>query len=180
MKLFLLVMVFATSLLLGIHKSQASLAKPGCQETCGNVTIPYPFGIGAGCYLHKSFEVFCSGSSQDHVLLWFTNNQEFPILEFCTDLVRVIDESTMMCAYKYTSFGAPLILDQNFFFSQDRNLYVAVGCNISTSLMVGLLGVSECESLCNETLPNHIGSAISCTGLNGCCQLSIPKNSNII
>ncbi|KAL0396743.1 UNVERIFIED_CONTAM: Wall-associated receptor kinase-like 8 [Sesamum calycinum] len=32
-----------------------SLAKRGCQDTCGNVTIPYPFGIGSQCYANSSF-----------------------------------------------------------------------------------------------------------------------------
>ncbi|KAL0380836.1 UNVERIFIED_CONTAM: Wall-associated receptor kinase-like 8, partial [Sesamum angustifolium] len=40
-----------------------SLAKPGCQETCGNVTIPYPFGIGSQCYLKSSFAVICENST---------------------------------------------------------------------------------------------------------------------
>ncbi|PWA58099.1 wall-associated receptor kinase-like 8 [Artemisia annua] len=60
----------------------ASKAKPGCQERCSNITIPYPYGIGPGCYMDKPFEVFCNASSQDLVpALRFVNNHEFSILE---------------------------------------------------------------------------------------------------
>ncbi|KAM7489445.1 hypothetical protein LguiB_026929 [Lonicera macranthoides] len=41
-------------------------AKPGCQRQCGNVVIPYPFGIGLGshCSIPNSpnFEINCDTS----------------------------------------------------------------------------------------------------------------------
>lgn len=39
------------------------LAKPGCLDKCGNVSIPYPFGIGdKGCF-REGLEVRCSPDS---------------------------------------------------------------------------------------------------------------------
>ncbi|KAL2486604.1 GUB WAK bind domain-containing protein [Abeliophyllum distichum] len=38
--------------------------KPGCQSRCGNLEIPYPFGIGSNCSmnLHPYFNISCNTS----------------------------------------------------------------------------------------------------------------------
>uniref|UniRef100_M1DBU5 ATP binding protein n=1 Tax=Solanum tuberosum TaxID=4113 RepID=M1DBU5_SOLTU len=42
-----------------------NMAKPGCQTKCGNLSVPYPFGIGidAGCSIHPIFDIRCNTSS---------------------------------------------------------------------------------------------------------------------
>nr|TKS03576.1 hypothetical protein D5086_0000155730 [Populus alba] len=39
-----------------------SLAKPNCRAFCGEIIIPFPFGIGPGCYSHKWLEIVCNGT----------------------------------------------------------------------------------------------------------------------
>ncbi|GKV49560.1 hypothetical protein SLEP1_g56302 [Rubroshorea leprosula] len=56
--------IFAFLVLLMIESAAGqALVKPGCPESCGNVSIPYPFGIGTGCYMSKGFELYCDNHS---------------------------------------------------------------------------------------------------------------------
>ncbi|KAL0426226.1 UNVERIFIED_CONTAM: Wall-associated receptor kinase [Sesamum latifolium] len=41
-----------------------NITKPGCQSKCGNLTVPYPFGIGldSGCSIDPVFDIDCNTS----------------------------------------------------------------------------------------------------------------------
>jgi hypothetical protein len=40
----------------------AVIARPGCQVHQGNVFIPFPLRIGAGCYEDEWFEIICENT----------------------------------------------------------------------------------------------------------------------
>ncbi|KAL0430225.1 UNVERIFIED_CONTAM: Wall-associated receptor kinase-like 8 [Sesamum radiatum] len=83
-----------------------SLAKRGCQETCGNVTIPYPFGIGSQCYLKSSFAVICENSTNPARL--FLSSMQLEILNMS------LYEIQSGCANKTTTNGGCMaICDDN-------------------------------------------------------------------
>ncbi|KAK2976036.1 hypothetical protein RJ640_029909, partial [Escallonia rubra] len=58
-------LVLGTMLFLWLTKASAepvSLVKPNCQDKCGNITIPYPFGIGTNCSANETFMITCNTS----------------------------------------------------------------------------------------------------------------------
>ncbi|KAK7837514.1 wall-associated receptor kinase-like 8 [Quercus suber] len=61
-----------TFLLLLTHelaKATPPIAKPSCRSSCGNLSIPYPFGIEPDYYMDPWFEIYCEISSDESTTL---------------------------------------------------------------------------------------------------------------
>lgn len=41
----------------------SSIAKERCLDRCGELPIPFPFGVGPNCYLEPSFDITCNTST---------------------------------------------------------------------------------------------------------------------
>jgi hypothetical protein len=195
----LLLIVAVTVLILqyssatGDGAGNINIAKPGCQDKCGNISIPYPFGIGHGCFLREGFEVNC----QDDIALLNTTyiGPDFdivlPLLEINLTLgeARVQNFIARTCTMD-DEFGPVmstlLPVGQSFVVSRTKNVFIAVGCstialikgyvgttNIKGDILhVNSLPVSVCGSFCQE---DTIDNSTECFG-RGCCQSPIPRN----
>ncbi|ONK79613.1 uncharacterized protein A4U43_C01F8150 [Asparagus officinalis] len=56
------ILVLLQLLLVGATANAAAstnISLPGCKDSCGDISIPYPFGIGAGCFRDEGFEIQC-------------------------------------------------------------------------------------------------------------------------
>ncbi|XP_031102378.1 wall-associated receptor kinase 2-like [Ipomoea triloba] len=74
-------------------RSNAPIARPGCPTQCGNLTVPYPFGIvdpsggfggtetGSQCALDPGFQIFCDTTSSGQALPIFIGWNGLGLLE---------------------------------------------------------------------------------------------------
>ncbi|KAI3869920.1 hypothetical protein MKW92_035795 [Papaver armeniacum] len=157
-------------------------AKPGCQSKCGNVTIPYPFGIGSECSLQiheedpkQLYDIECNTSYDPPKPFTSIGNHE--VLSISGTEVRIkntdisaecYNEETGEAVISQTS--SPLNLNDTLFtISYAKNRFVAVGCDTRT------VSYSNMENACSTRCGSREDVVEgSCTG-HGCCQGYIQK-----
>ncbi|XP_008229712.2 PREDICTED: wall-associated receptor kinase-like 1 [Prunus mume] len=156
--------------------SEASLAKPNCLSQCGNITqIPYPFGIGAGCYLDDWFQIICDNSASPPKA--FLNRTGLEVLEISLGGTLTVTSAITFsnCNNKKSDRQAPNVFGSPFVYSQS-NRFTSIGCEVIALMSDFGKPLAGCYSICDNTA--HSSSTIfpnnSCSGLH-CCQTTILK-----
>ncbi|XP_010063911.2 putative wall-associated receptor kinase-like 16 [Eucalyptus grandis] len=164
------------------HMTEAvdSMTKPECRSTCGNLSIPYPFGSSDNCRIDPpSFRVVCDDSTDPPIPYMNRRDGDLQILDVSLEdhEIRVNVSTSQVC---YDSSGnrksisyADLFL-AIFPISSAKNKFTAVGCDTSAFAQNRSGKISfGCTSSCGDVSDVSNGS---CSGV-GCCEISIPKNS---
>ncbi|KAF2908840.1 wall-associated receptor kinase 5 [Oryza sativa Japonica Group] len=164
-----------------------AMAMPGCPDKCGNVAIPYPFGIGENCSatnLNSYFNLMCNDTfhpprpqirePEAHI--------EVTGISLERGEMRVLSPVNHICFTSNTtstkSSGVGYDLSRTPFLpSPSRNRFTVIGCN-TLGLITGYRGasgqyVTGCYSYCEGI--NSTSDGAPCAGM-GCCEASIPAN----
>ncbi|CAM0885698.1 unnamed protein product [Alopecurus aequalis] len=170
-------------------ENRAPIGQTGCTTSCGNVSVPYPFGLGPPRCYWPGFNLTCDTSGSPRLLLGDGTLRvaEISLLTATVHVVRTgsIIDSASITSDRNVSFGGSFV-DAGYMLS-NRNELVLSGCNLLATLMEDQEAgpdrsgiISGCASFCsfNNKKVASVGQPTGkyCSGM-ACCQAPINYHS---
>ncbi|PON50287.1 Wall-associated receptor kinase [Parasponia andersonii] len=151
----------------------------GCSDRCGNLTIPYPFGIGDSCYREDRFKVTCDDSTTPPKAYLGTGTLNLTEISLFDGELQVLQYVAKDCYDQHGSqrFDDSIIASlevSGFTISDTKNKFTAIGCDTYAIVRGNYYNQTDemyttgCMSLCNRFEDIDFDS---CSGI-GCCQIS--------
>ncbi|KAF8019794.1 hypothetical protein BT93_G0473 [Corymbia citriodora subsp. variegata] len=156
-------------------------AVPGeCQHWCGDVKIPYPFGLETNCVRSADFLLNCTTMEGSGAQL-LTGNLTIRSISIGDSTMVVSLPEAYECynqngvlANKSSPLAVGLPSNPRYRISETQNKLTVLGCDALASVAdnKGTFG-SGCISYCGDNV--NFTNETTCSG-QGCCQASIPKD----
>ncbi|CAN6174811.1 unnamed protein product [Urochloa humidicola] len=152
----------------------AAARSPGCATRCGDIEVPYPFGLGPGCAIHDGFQLNCTTAT--------TGGRATKLFHDDLEVIRISVADgkawlkTWISRQCYNQSSGGMFEDNawvqlaTYVLSAEDNKVVVIGCKglgymLSDSYIIG------CMSTCDGGAAPKNGS---CSGA-GCCQADLPR-----
>nr|GMD43340.1 wall-associated receptor kinase 2-like [Ipomoea batatas] len=162
----------------------APIASPGCPSQCGNVTVPYPFGIGkgSGCAYDSGFEILCNTETNPPRAFFTIDILPTIVYDISDREIRI--PSAGVATHCFNSTGALVrqqYYDSSWILSIQKychyslspaNKLITVGCDDTLMISDGANTTAGCTSRC--TGAGQVPDNGTCSGI-GCCQSPIPN-----
>ncbi|KAM0005076.1 putative wall-associated receptor kinase, galacturonan-binding domain-containing protein [Helianthus debilis subsp. tardiflorus] len=168
----------AYHLLIFLSLTATSIATPiysrrGCNDRCGDVRIPYPFGIGPKCSINQWYTVDCNYSTP---YLSALNHLEVLGVNLEDQTVTVNTPTVSYCQNQVRNSSQTMSIDLGrspFLFSKSHNKFVFEGCGNAVVMMDNGSLLTGCSTSClYETFSERNDH---CFGFS-CCQATIPHH----
>nr|GEU59121.1 hypothetical protein [Tanacetum cinerariifolium] len=141
---------------------------PECSSKCGNVNIPYPFGMEENCYHDISYMVRCDTTSGRAQIQGMSVNVVDITIE---GHLRVISPVARVCFNETDKVLAenPSVDLSRFPISLGVNKITTLGCDTRGNIKTGQVFQAGCP-----TMPGSCNPVIgTCSSTIGCCQTTI-------
>ncbi|XP_054804534.1 wall-associated receptor kinase 2-like [Prosopis cineraria] len=152
----------------------AAQTKAGCSSSCGNVSIPYPFGTSKSCYIDQRFFINCTTTSSGEPIAYLTRSS-IPVLNISLDPAEltVSADVSRNCYDSKRNDSWYSMWFGKFTISNTKNRFTVVGCDTYAHIrdLDGSRFQTGCSLSCSNKTTFENGS---CSGV-GCCQTSFPK-----
>jgi hypothetical protein len=162
-----------------------AIGMPNCSTSCGDISVPYPFGMGpARCYHSPGFKLTCDNTtSPPRLLLGVLEVVGFSLPESLVLVTRTPGDVRVDAGGSGSLFAAGGLGDDDgayMMLSYISNELILLGCNVRATLKNGNgTTISSCSSVCGDNgygpyqyVPSSLDSSMLCTG-DGCCQAPI-------
>ncbi|XP_030528348.2 uncharacterized protein LOC115739413 [Rhodamnia argentea] len=175
-----LTLCFVLTLLLNLQPAESP--DPACRNTCGSLTVKYPFGTGYGCGSPRFHPyVTCFHAQDRHELVFATHTGLYPITSISYTTSTLIISPPYMSTCTSMKPSPNLGLDWSGPFELGSSTFVLLHCDPSTTSLT-----VKGSPICDRSSPNLCSSMYACPAVlalglppfsptNTCCVYS-PAN----